>query len=52
MCKAQSEEFKERIRNVYNPYEKDGTSDVIVKQIISALHSAMSLKKKFYDIDF
>lgn len=50
--KAQSEEFKERIRNVDNPYEKDGTSDAIVKQIILALHSAMSLKKKFYDINF
>lgn len=52
MDKALSNEFKTYVSNVVNPYEKDGTSDNIVKNIIKALDSTLSLKKKFYDITF
>lgn len=50
--KALSDKFKEYIANTNNPYENNGTSNKIVKQIAEMLNTPISLKKKFYDITF
>lgn len=46
---ALSRKFRERIVNVKNPYEKTGTSDMIVQVISDALEKKIDIKKKFYD---
>ena len=47
---ALSHEFKDKLTNIKNPYEKDGTSDVIVQTINDALEKGIDIKKKFYDL--
>lgn len=47
---ALSREFRDGLTNVKNPYEKLGTSDVIVQVISDALEGGIDIKKTFYDI--
>lgn len=50
--KAESQEFREKISKIKNPYEKNGTSERIVEIIKDFLLSnRIDLKKKFYDIE-
>ncbi len=49
--KALSEEFKYSIKDVENPYQKNGTSDKIVSIIKERLVRGIDIKKKFYDIE-
>lgn len=48
---ALSEEFKRGITIMQNPYEKEGTSDKIVKIIDSVLDNGIEMKKSFFDIN-
>ncbi len=48
---ALSEEFRENLTAMDNPYEKEGTSDKIVETICDALYSGIEMKKTFYDIN-
>lgn len=51
MEKVQSKEFKNSIRDMENPYERKGTSMMIVNIIKEILLNAkIDLKKKFYDL--
>lgn len=50
--KALSSEFRDGIANVRNPYEKEGTSDTIIRILRDALNRGIDLKKSFYDIAF
>lgn len=47
---ALSNDFREKITDVDNPYEKEGTSDRIVETINQALEQGIDIKKTFYDI--
>lgn len=49
---ALSPEFTSRCKTAKNPYDKEGTSDTIVKEIKRYLSNGNKLKKKFYDIEF
>lgn len=49
MLLAMSEEFREKMHNVTNPYEKAGTAKGI-KEVLKKIDLANSMKKKFYDI--
>lgn len=49
---ALSEEFRESLAIMQNPYEKEGTSDKIVEIIGNVLDNGIEMKKTFYDIDF
>lgn len=50
---ALSVSFRESIKMVNNPYEKDGTSKLIVDVIMEVYGKKdIDLRKKFYDIDF
>ena len=48
---ALSREFKDKLANINNPYEKAGTSDVIVQTISDELEKGIDIKKKFYDLN-
>lgn len=48
---ALSEEFRQDLTTMDNPYEKEGTSDKIVETICDALYSGIEMKKIFYDIN-
>ena len=48
---ALSEEFREDLTTMDNPYEKEGTSDKIVETICDALYNGIEMKKTFYDIN-
>lgn len=48
--KALSSEFRDGIANIRNPYEKEGTSDTIMKILKDALGKGIDLKKSFYDM--
>lgn len=48
---ALSEEFRENLTTMDNPYEKEGTSDKIVETICDALYNGIEIKKTFYDIN-
>lgn len=50
--KALSSEFRDGIANVGNPYEKEGTSDTIIRILRDALNRGIDLKKSFYDMAF
>lgn len=50
--KALLDKFRNKLEVVYNPYEKKGTSDEIVKIISSVLDKGIEMKKKFYDINY
>lgn len=47
---ALSRKFRDGLVNVKNPYEKAGTSDMVVQVISQALEKKIDIKKKFYDI--
>lgn len=47
---ALSRKFRDGLVNVKNPYEKAGTSDMVVQVISDALEKKIDIKKKFYDI--
>ena len=47
---ALSHEFKDKLADIKNPYEKAGTSDMIVQTISDALEKGIDIKKKFYDL--
>ncbi len=49
---ALSKEFRNKLADVKNPYEKTGTSDAIIEMIWYALERGIEMKKKFYDISF
>ncbi len=48
---ALSEEFRKKLKDMDNPYEKEGTSDKIVEIIGNVLDNGIDMKKTFYDID-
>lgn len=48
--KAMSSEFRDGIADIRNPYEKEGTSDTIMKILKDALNKGINLKKQFYDM--
>lgn len=50
LCLALSKKGKYFIADVENPYEKEGTSDKIVKIICNALDYGIKMKKEFHDI--
>lgn len=45
-----SQDFKNKCKNVSNPYEGSQTSERIVKIISQALNEGINIKKKFYDL--
>ena len=45
------EDFRNKVKDVKNPYEKEATSDNIIKIIKEFLNSNIDLQKDFYDID-
>jgi len=45
-----SVEFREKIKDIVNPYERDHTSDRIIVEIKNALAKGIDLKKTFYDL--
>lgn len=47
---ALSEKFRKKIADIGNPYEKEGTSDEIVKTICDTLEQGIEMKKSFYDV--
>ncbi len=47
---ALSAEFRDSLDDISNPYEKAGTSDMIVCTIKEFLQVGIDMKKKFYDI--
>lgn len=47
---ALSNEFRQNIVRMDSPYEKEGTSDIIMETICKALKSGIEIKKTFYDI--
>ena len=47
---ACSVDYKEKLQRIKNPYESDGTSAEIVKQIKLCLDNYSGMYKKFYDI--
>lgn len=47
---ALSVEFRSKLREVRNPYEKEGTSCQITEIIKNTFHNGIEMKKKFYDI--
>lgn len=48
--KALSSEFREKIKDVKNPYEGTNTSDKIIDVIKQYLNQGIALKKSFYNI--
>lgn len=52
MTKAFSKEFRDRLLGIRNPYEKTGTSQLIVEKIKEMLLKGQGVKKRFYDVDF
>jgi len=50
--KANNIEFRTKIKQVINPYEKENTTNSIVKKIEEfLLNDKIDIKKKFYDLD-
>lgn len=50
---AESIEFREKIKNVKNPYEGTNTSQMIVQTIKEAIeNNQIDLKKSFYNLEF
>lgn len=47
---ALSNDFRKKLINMVNPYEKEGTSERIVDTICQALEQGIEIKKTFYDI--
>ena len=50
--KAFSEEFRVQLPDMNNPYEKAGTSELIVQKIKDMLLNGQGVKKHFYDVVF
>lgn len=52
ILKAKSDVFRDKIKETQNPYEKEGTSDIIVTTIMDFLQNKkLDIKKKFYDVE-
>lgn len=49
--KAISLEFKEKIRNIVNPYEGNNTSKKIIYILKEKVMNGVNLNKKFYDVE-
>lgn len=47
---ALSKEFRQKLTDMDNPYEREGASDKIVETICDALEQGIEIKKSFYDI--
>lgn len=52
LVKAFSKEFRAQLLGMDNPYEKAGTSELIVQKIKDMLSREQSMKKHFYDVEF
>lgn len=53
ISKALSEEFREKVKETFNPYEQGNTSEKIVSTIKEfLLEDKINLKKHFFDVDF
>lgn len=52
LVQALSPLFQSRLKDIINPYEKEGTSDMIIQIIKSALDNGIELKKRFYDLNW
>lgn len=52
LVKAFSKEFRNQLSGMNNPYEKAGTSVLIVQKIKDMLLSGQGVKKHFYDVEF
>ena len=52
LSKALSIEFRRKLENMTNPYEKDNTSEQIVQKIKEFIFNDQSVKKHFYDVEF
>ena len=50
--KAFSKEFRNMLPDMNNPYEKAGTSELIVEKIREMLSKDQGVKKHFYDVEF
>lgn len=50
--KANEEEFREKIKNLPNPFGDGHTSERIVEILKKELFKRLEVKKRFYDIDF
>ncbi len=48
---ALSDDFREKVRNVVNPYEGSNTSEQIVERIQRELQKGIELKKTFYEVN-
>lgn len=51
ICLAMQDAFRQSIKNVKNPYERENTSLEIVNIIKQFLQNGIDIKKKFYDLD-
>ena len=49
---AQSESFRNKCKETINPYEKDGTSEMMINIIKNKCETGMDIKKRFYDVEF
>lgn len=49
---AQSEKFRNKCKETINPYEKDGTSEIMINIIKNICETGIDIKKKFYDVEF
>ena len=52
LSRALSSDFRNKAKDVKNPYEGEHTSDKIVEVIYQALDKGIQLKKSFFDLDF
>ena len=50
--KAFSKEFCDQLQKMNNPYEKTGTSELIVEKIKEMLSKDQGVKKHFHDVKF
>lgn len=50
--KALSKEFRDKLPDMENPYERAGTSEQIVQKIRDMLLKGQGVKKQFYDVEF
>ena len=52
LSRALAFDFRNKVKNMKNPYEGERTSDKIVEEINKALNKGINLKKSFFDLDF
>ena len=51
LMKALSDEFRDKISGIKNPYEGEKTSEKIVEIISKRVYEGIDIRKKFYDIE-